>query len=62
VEAGAAGMILRIWPTGSSGTGTASRKRQGRAPACQHSQKQRGRECLPDLHYRQGYMPPDPKL
>jgi len=39
VEAGAAGMILRIWPTGSSGTGTATRKRQGRTPACQDSQK-----------------------
>jgi hypothetical protein len=52
VEAGAAGMILWIGPpSGSSGTGTASRKRQGRTPACQHRQKQPGRECFPDLHY-----------
>jgi hypothetical protein len=48
---GAAGMILRIWPAGSSGTGTAIRKREGRTPACQENQKQRGRECLPDPHY-----------
>ena len=51
VEAGAAGMILRIWPAGSSGTGTAIRKREGRTPACQDNQKQRGRECLPDPHH-----------